>query len=640
MAAPRAANPRKPRMSEDAPTRVLEPEPDTTNPAPSAAPAEAATARQDGQLPADPDPGMPPCLCEGTELMGQMEDSGFEETPYLVRRADGKVIQLPQILYVLAEQLDGQKGYEQIAQGVTGAVGAELEPDDARFLVDEKLAPLGLVAGPAAAAAAQERQEEQAGQPKPGEDLLALTWKAKVVPEGASHVITTVFRPLFFGPLVLMIVGAFLALEGWLFFSHGIGQPVRSLIYNPALLVMVFGGVVLATAFHEIGHATAARYGGAKPGVMGVGLYVIWPVFYTDVTSAYGLDRRGRLRTDLGGVYFNTIFALCCAGVYFATSWEPILVLVMVQTFAILQQLLPLGRLDGYLILTDLTGVPDLLSRMKPILRSALPGRGNDDEVKDLKPWVRRVATSYIVLLIPVLVLVFGLMLLHAPRVLATAYDSLGLRWDKVSAAFGDGSIGLGFGNLLQCAALVIPALGMVVSGGRVGKRMGTAAWSWSDGAPVRRAAVVLGSGAAIGLAAFTWWPNGEYRPIQPGERGTFASAVSSISAVPSGRPSLTPQRQLELNGAPTQREQQPKAGDARDSEGTREEQSSDTSTTTTPSVTTEEETTTTDSTTTDPGTTTTTTPSQTSTETSTAPAPAPTDTTTTTTPTETTTTP
>ena len=35
--------------------------------------------------------------------------------------------------------------------------------------------------------------------------------------------------------------------------------------------------------------------------------------------------------------------------------------LVMVQTFAILQQLLPLGRLDGYLILTDLTGVPDLL---------------------------------------------------------------------------------------------------------------------------------------------------------------------------------------------------------------------------------------------------------------------------------------
>lgn len=623
-------------MSDEAPTRVLEPDPDTTNPAPSAAPAEAATARQDGRLPADPDPGTPPCLCEGTELMGQMEDSGFEETPYLVRRADGKVIQLPHILYALAEQLDGRNGYEQIAQGVSGAVGAELEPDDARFLVDEKLAPLGLVAGPAAAAAAQERQEEQADQPNPGDDLLALTWKAKVVPERASHAITSVFRPLFFGPLVLLILGAFLALDGWLFFSHGISQPVRALLYNPALLVMVFGGVVVATMFHEIGHATAARYGGAKPGVMGVGLYVIWPVFYTDVTSAYGLNRRGRLRTDLGGVYFNTIFALGCAGVYFATNWEPILVLVMVQTFAILQQLLPLGRLDGYLILTDLTGVPDLLGRMKPILRSALPGRKNDEEVEDLKPWVRRVATGYILLLIPVLLFVFGMMLLHAPRVFATAYDSFGVRWDKVSAAFGAGHIGKGFGDLFQCAALVLPALGMVVSSGRVGKRAGSAAWTWSAGAPARRAIVVAGTGAALGLAAFTWWPNGEYRPIQPGERGTFASAVSSISAVPSGRPALTPQRQQELNGAPSERH---KAQPSTDDNQTKDETSTDTSTSTVPSTTPEEDTTTTDSTTTDTGTTTTTAPSGTATETSTAPAPAPTDTTTSTTPTDTTTT-
>ena len=270
------------------------------------------------------DAAAPPALVPGLELMGEMEDSGFEETPYLARRPDGQVIQLPQLLYVLAEQIDGRRGYDEIAAGVTQAVGAELEPGDARFLVDEKLAPLGLVAGPEAAAAAQERAEQQADEPKPGDDLLALTWKAKVIPERASHAITSVFRPLFFGPIVFVVVSAFLALDAWLFFSHGISQPLRALIYNPALVVVLFAGVVLATAFHEVGHATACRYGGARPGVMGVGLYVIWPVFYTDVTSAYGLDRRGRLRTDLGGVYFNTIFALSCAAAYFATGWEPV----------------------------------------------------------------------------------------------------------------------------------------------------------------------------------------------------------------------------------------------------------------------------------------------------------------------------
>src|SRR5439155_24257391 len=109
---------------------------------------------------------------------------------------------------------------------------------------------------------------------------------------------------------------------------------------DPALLVMVFAAVMVATIFHEIGHATACRYGGAEPGVMGIGLYVIWPVLYTDVTAAYELDRGGRLRTDLGGVYFNSIFALGCTGVYAATHWEPVLALVMVQAFAIVQQLL------------------------------------------------------------------------------------------------------------------------------------------------------------------------------------------------------------------------------------------------------------------------------------------------------------
>ena len=73
---------------------------------------------------------------------------------------------------------------------------------------------------------------------------------------------------------------------------------------------MVLGLVVIATALHEIGHATATRYGGAEPGVMGAGIYIVWPAFYTDVTDAYRLNRSGRLRIDLGGVYFNCVFVL------------------------------------------------------------------------------------------------------------------------------------------------------------------------------------------------------------------------------------------------------------------------------------------------------------------------------------------
>jgi putative peptide zinc metalloprotease protein len=184
------------------------------------------------------------------------------------------------------------------------------------------------------------------------------------------------------------------AVDGWLLFARGIAAPLRAMIYNPVLLLGLLAGIVVATAFHEIGHATACRYGGARPGVMGVGIYVVWPAFYTDVTDAYRLSRAGRLRTDLGGVYFNAVYALVMTGVYVARGFEPVLLLVLVQNFAILQQLLPLLRLDGYYIISDLTGVPDMLSRIKPVLRSLIPRREADPRVTELKPWVRAAVTA------------------------------------------------------------------------------------------------------------------------------------------------------------------------------------------------------------------------------------------------------
>jgi putative peptide zinc metalloprotease protein len=312
--------------------------------------------------------------------------------------------------------------------------------------------------------------------------------------------------------------------------------------------------VVLATAFHEIGHATACRYGGARPGVMGVGIYIVWPAFYTDITDAYRLGKVGRLRTDLGGMYFNAIFALAAGAVYFATGFEPLLLLVVLQTFAVIQQSMPFLRLDGYYILSDLTGVPDMLSRIKPVLASLVPGRPADDRVTELKPWVRAVVTAYLMTLVPVLGFVFLMMLIHAPRVFATGYDSFAVHWDRVGPDLSAGQGALGAVDVLQMVALALPALGMVYTVSRVGHRFGAASWRWSAGNPLRRGGVVTATAALAGFAAFMWWPHGEYRPIQPGERGTIQDGIRSVAKIPTGRPSLTAARQIELGGAPAQR--------------------------------------------------------------------------------------
>jgi putative peptide zinc metalloprotease protein len=494
--------------------------------------------------------GRTPKLAEGIELIGEYTDSGYKDPPSIARRSDGQVIQLPKLLYAIAERADGRRSYEDIAEQVTEEVGRGVSGDNVRFLVDEKLRPLGVLA------------QADGSTPKlqKADPLLGLKFRAALVPEGVVRALTTFFYPVFYPPVIVAALAGLVAFDVWFFFVHGVAQSARELVYNPLLLLMVFGLVVLATALHEIGHATATRYGGAKPGVMGAGIYIVWPAFYTDVTDAYRLDRRGRLRTDLGGVYFNVLFVLGVAGVYFATGFEPILVLAIIQHFQIFQQLLPFLRLDGYYILSDLTGVPDLFTRIKPTLQSILPGREKDESVEELKPWVRVTVTTWVLALVPVLFLIFGFIVVNAPRIFATAWDSFFVHLDEAGVAFGDGQTLNGMVSSLQLGALVLPALGIAYSSTFAGGRAVAGGWRWSRDRPGRRLVFVLTVAALVAGVGALWWPNGDYRPVQPNERGTIQGAVLQLRDVGTGRPALTSVRERELGGAPFVEESTPGA--------------------------------------------------------------------------------
>jgi len=493
-----------------------------------------------------------PRLAEGIELVGRFEDSGFKQAPYIARRSDGQMIQMPQMLFALAEVIDGEADEAELARRFSERIERQVEPDMVHTLLDEQLRPLGVVAE--ADGSSPEMQKL--------DPLLALKFRTKVVPQRFVHGATTLLKPLFVAPVVVVVVLAFVALDVWLFGVHGISQSLRKVIYDPSLLFMLLGGVVLATTFHELGHATGTRYGGAKPGVMGVGIYIVWPAFYTDITDSYRLGKAGRLRADMGGMYFNMIFALAVAGLYALTGFEPLVLLIVLQTFAIIQQSLPLLRLDGFYIISDLTGVPDMLTRIKPVLGRLIPGREMDPRVKELKPWVRRVVTGYVLTVVPLIALLFVLMLVHAPRAFATGYDSFALHYSRVGPDLSGGRTGKGILNVFEMLILVLPLMGMIYSVGRVGSRAAAGTWSWSAHNPARRGGLALGTAAGAAAVAFLWWPHGEYRPIQPGEKGTLVSAVRSLPQIPTGHAALTPRRARQLKGAPFVRStQKPQSG-------------------------------------------------------------------------------
>jgi putative peptide zinc metalloprotease protein len=480
-----------------------------------------------------------PRLAEGVQLIGEYEGSGFKEPPSLVRRADGQVVQLSPLLYQVADLADGHNDYAAIGEQVGREIKRQVSADNVRVLVEDKLRPLGILA----------EADGSSPEAKKLDPLLALKFRAAVIPEGASKAVAAVFKPLFLPPVVLAAVVGLGLVDAWLFLEHGIAQGLRETLYQPGMILLVFGVVVLSAAFHEVGHAAACSYGGGEPGKMGCGLYLAWPAFYTDVTDAYRLGRLARLRTDLGGVYFNMIVILAITGVYALTGFEALLLIVVFQHAEIVHQLLPLVRLDGYYIVADLTGVPDLFSRIKPILASLVPGRDPDERVRELKTWARMVVTVWVFVVIPLLVFQLGMLLLHAPRIFATAWDSLGKQWDAVSQGFAEGDLLAGVAGTLQTLILVVPLVGVLFTFARLGRRMGRAGWRQTEGKPALRAGFLVTSVGALALLAWVWLPNGDYEPIRKGERGTLGEALAAVTEIPSGRPGLVVQERAAQRG-------------------------------------------------------------------------------------------
>src|SRR5829696_2718372 len=360
---------------------------------------------------AAPGPAVLPVLADGVELISQSQGSGYRRPPALVRRADGQVVQLTQLLHLVLSAIDGQRTTGEIAAKVSTAYGKTVSEDNIETLVQRQLLPLGLL----------RRADGSQPETKKANPLLGLRFRYVVSHPRHTRRITAPFAVLFHPLVVLPMLAAFAAVCWWVFVTRGLASGAHQAFYQPGLLLAVFALTILSGGFHEFGHSAAARYGGATPGVMGAGLYLIWPAFYTDVTDSYRLARAGRVRTDLGGLYFNAIVAVVTFGIWWVSGWDAWLVIIATQILQMVRQLAPLMRFDGYHVLADLVGVPDLYARIRPALRSVVPWRRHQPDAAALKLWARAVIAAWVLLVVPILLFSVLIMVVSLPRLAATA---------------------------------------------------------------------------------------------------------------------------------------------------------------------------------------------------------------------------
>lgn len=262
----------------------------------------------------------------------------------------------------------------------------------------------------------------------------------------------------------------------------------------------------------------------------------MWPAFYTDVTDSYRLGRGGRIRTDLGGLYFNAIVAVAIMGIWWATGFDALLLVVVTQILQMVRQLMPMVRFDGYHILADATGVPDLFQRIKPTLLALIPWRKTDPQAQLLKPWARAVVTIWVLVTVPLLVFSLATMVLTLPRVVGTAWDHGEKQQAALAHSLAAGDLPDAAVRVLALVCIALPVVGIFYILVRLGRQAITGLWQKTQGKTWQRAVAMAAVAAVTAGLVWAWWPSaGTYRPVQPYESGTLTDVTTTIFPTSAG---------------------------------------------------------------------------------------------------------
>ena len=183
-----------------------------------------------------------------------------------------------------------------------------------------------------------------------------ILFETKILSKENSAKLSKIIQPLY-RPSFFWIVFALL-------FSLSIYNvfTIAEIHLEKKYILFLFLTYILTALIHEIGHIAACNRFTKKNGEIGIGVYFIFPVFYSNITPIWTATKQQRIITNLAGVYIQLYIVAFFYFIYLITGNIQIQNVVAISTVVILYQLIPFIRTDGYWILSDITNSPNLLS--------------------------------------------------------------------------------------------------------------------------------------------------------------------------------------------------------------------------------------------------------------------------------------
>ena len=252
--------------------------------------------------------------------------------------------------------INGKRTIREIKNTLEKEEDLPIDPEALTRLICDRLASLGIVHS--------ENHQVKHTQ------ASYVHFQRTLLPERYLHRVSGLLGFLFSPRRFYVLFIGLISLTSFLVYQHLRTDYIFTILDMKGLLYLP---VIMLTSllFHELGHITACRKFGARHGDIGIGLYLIFPVFYADVSDVWKLEARKRIIVDLAGIFMELVFCALLSVLFLVTGNHMFLAFIILILLNTYKNINPFLRFDGYWALSDFMGIPNLREKSNEILTRA-----------------------------------------------------------------------------------------------------------------------------------------------------------------------------------------------------------------------------------------------------------------------------
>jgi putative peptide zinc metalloprotease protein len=290
--------------------------------------------------------------------------------------SSGLMYTFPPFEWKITQLFDGVRSYEEIAQLYSQQEGAEYDAEAVRQLADELEAVQFWFKTPQEKnillmqQTAEERRKKMQGRSR-WADLSMVSFPAFNPDKFLTHlynhtrfIYTTWFTTL---TLIAFALTAGITVTHWREIGRDTGEFYNFANKTWGDIFILYSILLAVVVVHEFAHAYVSKHFGARVMAMGFALIYLTPALYTDTTEADVMSSSyERFVVTIAGVWSELMICAIATFIWWGTVPDtPVhngaYFMMMITGFvSVLLNWNPLMKLDGYHMLCEVIGIPDL----------------------------------------------------------------------------------------------------------------------------------------------------------------------------------------------------------------------------------------------------------------------------------------